>query len=76
MINSYTRPRYQVSVYRTIGPLFSMEGLEALPDFQDKNFGEPLTNIDINKTIIAKAIDKLKASKSQGPDQIHPKLLK
>ena len=53
-----------------------MEGSEALPDFQDKNFIEPLTNIDINTTNIAKAIDKLKASKSQGPDQIHPKLLK
>ena len=53
-----------------------MEGSEALPDFQDKNFIEPLTNIDINTTNIAKAIDKLKASKSQGHDQIHPKLLK
>ena len=29
-----------------------------------------------NETNIAKAIDKLKASKSQGPDQIHPKLIK
>ena len=34
-------------------------------------FAEPVTNINI-----AKSIDKLKASKYQGPDQIHPKLIK
>ena len=53
-----------------------MEGPEALPEFEDRIFAEPLTDIDINETNIAKAIDKLKASKSQGPDQIHPKLIK
>ena len=53
-----------------------MEGPEALPDIQDQNFIEPITNIDIKKTNIAKAIDKRNESNSQGPDQIHPKLLK
>ena len=53
-----------------------MKGPEALPEFEDRNFAEPVTNIDINGTNIAKAIDNLKASKSQGPDQIHPKLIK
>ena len=53
-----------------------MEGTEALPAFQDKNFSEPLTNIDINKTIIERTFDKLKASECQGPDKIHPNLLK
>ena len=38
---------------------------------------ELVTNLDINtKTKIVKAIDKLKASKSHGPVQIHPKLIK
>ena len=53
-----------------------MEGTEALPDFEHRNFDEPLDSVTIDRTKIAKAIDKLKASKSQGPDQIHPKLLK
>ena len=56
--------------------VFAVEGPEALPEFEDRIFAEPLIDIDINETNIAKAIDKLKASKSQGPDQIHPKLIK
>ena len=45
-------------------------------DFEHRNFNEPLDSVTIDRTKIAKAIDKLKASKSQGPDQIHLKLLK
>ena len=56
--------------------IFVVEGPEALPEFEDRNFVEPVTDIEINRTKMAKAIDKLKASKSQGPDQIHPKLIK
>ena len=56
--------------------VFAVEGPEALPEFEDRNLAEPVANIDINGTNIAKVIDKLKASKSQGPDQIHPKLIK
>ena len=56
--------------------VFEMEGTEVLPDFDDRVFAEPLTSIVINATKISKATDKLKASKSQGPDQIHPKLIK
>ena len=56
--------------------VFTEEGPEALPDFEERNFAEPLTNIAINETKIIKTIDKLQASKSQGPDQTHPKLIK
>ena len=56
--------------------VFAEEGSEALPDFEERNFVEPLTNIEINETKSIKTIDKLKASKSQGHDQIHPKLIK
>ena len=56
--------------------VFAEDGTEALPDFEERNFAEPLTNIEINETKIIKTIYKLQASKSQGPDQIHPKLIK
>ena len=56
--------------------VFAEEGPEALLDFEERNFAEPLTNIEINEIKIIKTIDKLKASKSQGPGQIHPKLIK
>ena len=47
-----------------------------MPYFEERNFAEPLTNIEINDTKIIKTIDKLQASKSQGTDQVHPKLIK
>ena len=56
--------------------VFELEGSEALPDFEERHFTEPLTSIVINAPGISKAINKLKASKSQGPDQIYPKLIK
>ena len=37
---------------------------------------EPLENVTITEELISKAIDRLNSSKSQGPDNIHPKLLK
>lgn len=55
--------------------VFESEGSETLPDFEDRNF-EPLTDIEITQSKVSKAIDKLKPSKSQGPDNIHPKLIK
>ena len=56
--------------------VLTVEGSEALPNFEQRNFDEPLDSVTIDRTKIAKAIDKLKASKSQGPDQIHPKVFK
>ena len=56
--------------------VFAEEEPEALPDFEERHFAEPLTNIEINETKIIKTIDKLQTSKYQGPDQIHPKLIK
>ena len=40
-----------------------------------QNYNEPLLNIEINASKIAKAVDKLKAAKSLGPDCLHPKLI-
>ena len=41
-----------------------------------QNFAGPISNININRTKIAKAFDKLKASKYQGPHQINLKRIK
>ena len=36
-----------------------MVGSEALPEFEDINFAEPVINKDINRTKIANVIDKI-----------------
>ena len=56
--------------------VFEKEGPEELPEFQDRTFHESLNTVTINENLVGKAIDKLKPSKSQGPDNIHPKLIK
>ena len=56
--------------------VFEIEGQRALPEFQDREFDETLTYIEISENVVAKSIDRLKPSKSQGPDDIHPKLIK
>ena len=56
--------------------VFETEGSGPLPDFPDREFMEVLTTIDITDDDIKKAIAKLKPSKSQGPDNLHPKFIK
>ena len=56
--------------------VFETEGTEALPDFPDREFADIITTVEITENTIMKAISKLKPSKSQGPDNIHPKLIK
>ena len=56
--------------------VFETEGTEALPDFPDREFAEIITTVEITENTIMKAISKLKPSKSQGPDNMHPKLIK
>ena len=53
-----------------------MEDQGALPEFDDRNFDEILSYTEITDNFVAKTINRLKPSKSQGPDNIHPKLLK
>ena len=67
MVASYTNDNQEKAelLNSYFASVFAVEGPEALPQFENRNFGEPGTNIDINGTNIAKAIDKLKASKSQ-----------
>ena len=55
--------------------VFENEGNENLPDFQDRPFIEPL-HLEIKERNLEKAIDKVKETKSKGPDNIHPMLIK
>ena len=54
--------------------VFQKEGDGELPMFEKQNNNEPLEII--TEELVSKAIDRLNSSKSQGPDNIHPKLLK
>ena len=56
--------------------VFEIEGQGALPEFQDRDFDETLTYVEITENLVAKTIDRLKPPKSQGPDETHPKLIK
>ena len=55
---------------------FKKDESEPIPNFNDRNYEQELSNIIIRTDSISKAIDRLKCSKSQGPDNIHPMLLK
>ena len=52
--------------------VFELEGAEPIPDFLDRDFNETITTVDFSESTILKAISKLKPSKSQGPDNLHP----
>ena len=59
-----------------IASVFETEGPGPLPEFPDRNFIETLSTIEIIADNIKKPILKLKPSKSQGPDNLHPKVIK
>ena len=52
--------------------VFEIEGNGDLPTFEKRNYNQPL---DTTEEPVSKAIGRLNSSKSQGPDNIHPKLL-
>ena len=56
--------------------VFEIESQGALPEFPDRDFDETLSYVEITENLVEKAIDRLKPSKSQGPDNLHPKLIK
>ena len=47
-----------------------------LPNFDDRQFLQELSTINVTEENISKAIDRIKSTKSQGPDHIHPMLIK
>ncbi|MEW8544372.1 MAG: reverse transcriptase domain-containing protein, partial [Candidatus Thiodiazotropha sp.] len=56
--------------------VFVTEGDEDLPVFDQRNYIQPLETVNITEDLVSKAIDRLNPTKSQGPDCIHPKVLK
>ncbi len=56
--------------------VFTKENTENIPQIKSKETIPAISHIEITNEKIIKAIDKLKESKSQGPDNIHPKTLK
>lgn len=56
--------------------VFEAEGDGPIPEFEQRHYENELSDIMITEEIIDKLINQLKSSKSQGPDNIHPKFLK
>ena len=56
--------------------VFEKEEDEELPDFMEGNYSQPLESLIFTEEQVSKVIDRIKASKSQGPDNIHPKMIK
>ena len=52
--------------------VFEKEGDDELPEFAERNYRQPLESLLFTEEQVSKAIDHIKASKSQGPDNIHP----
>ena len=61
---------------RYFGSVFTKVNTENIPRFDDRNFLNPLMDIEITPEKVSKSINALKIGKSQGPDLIHPRLLK
>lgn len=61
--------QYFSSVFEEEGPTDQLE-------IPERQFGEPLVDVEINESKVMTVINPLNPSKSQGPDQLHPCLLK
>ena len=61
--------QYFSSVFEEEGPTDQLE-------FPERQFGEPLVDVEINESKVMTVINTLNPSKSQGPDKLHPCLLK
>ena len=56
--------------------VFTIEpDLDAMPPFEEREYDEPLYDIDITPDIVLAKLKKLKPNKSPGPDGIHPRVL-
>ena len=56
--------------------MFEVEENDQIPEFEERNYDSALMDIEINEEQISKIINALKPNKSQGPDRIHPRILK
>jgi hypothetical protein len=56
--------------------VFTREDTENIPEIEEKNPQKILATIEITEQDVEKQINKLNPSKSAGPDNMHPRLLK
>ena len=56
--------------------MFEVELNDQVPDCHERVYDQALMNIAIKEGKISKIINALKPDKSQGPDRIHPRVLK
>lgn len=56
--------------------VFEQESDQELPNFEELTYNNVLENIIISEGLVAKAIKQVKPGKSQGPDMIHPKIIR
>ena len=56
--------------------VFETEDDQNIPTINEQAYTHELTNIEITNNMIEKAIAHINSSKSQGPDLIHPKVIK
>ena len=56
--------------------VFTRENLSSIPQIEERQYAFPLTDINITENLVLNALKSLNASKSPGPDSIHPRILK
>ena len=55
--------------------VFKKENLDNLPNFEDRTFSQTVETIQITEDLVNKARNRVNPTKSQGPDQIHPRFI-
>ena len=55
--------------------MFEKEDIQ-LPDFPEQEYTTELLDVELSEDKVDKLISNIKPSKSQGPDNFHPKLIK
>ena len=56
--------------------MFTIEtDLNNMPPFDERQYANPIENIDISYKMVLEKLKKLKINKSPGPDNIHPRVL-
>jgi len=56
--------------------VYTQEPDTDVPSIPEKRYNQPLHTLEITEEMVKKKLLKLKTDKSQGPDKIHPRLLK
>ena len=59
----------------TLPVFLKKENLDNLPNFEDRTFSQTVETIQITEDLVNKAINIVNPTKSQGPDQIHPRFI-